>query len=659
LAAGALGARAYRAAGLACIYLGDEAVLDLERFSLEGRAVRIARQSWHRARRAGLTATVCRVGELDPGHRAALHALSARWRGAAPERGFSMALGRLLDPRDPGGFLVIGRTAGGRLLGFLHLVPWGDDGASLDVMRRERNAPAILNDFLVVEAARRLPTLGVRRLSLNFAFLRAVLEAGAGRQIPLRLRIARWALCRVTRPFPVESLYRFNKKFAPAWQPRYLAIQAPEDLPTVAVACLKAEGLLARTSRRSPGLKPPSTRRVALAAVLALILAVAGCTVLEGGRDRGRPAAGPVASTTATADTAAARVPARTDPASTHALPGMPAVLDPHDVDAATRPGRLSPVVRRFPARVYVPNSGDGTVDVIDPRTFRRVGRFRVGRQPQHVAPSWDLRTLWVGNDQGNSLTSIDPATGRPRRTVRVADPYNLYFTPDGRRAIVVAERLRRLDFRDPHTMRLRHSLPVPCLGVDHLDFSADGRSLLASCEFSGHLLRVDVATERVTGLLRLPRGAVPQDVKLAPDGRVYYVADMASGGVWIIDATRPRVVGFVPTGEGAHGLYVSRDSRVLYVSNRGEGSISLVSFATRKVVAAWRLPGGGSPDMGGVSADGKALWLTGRYDGEVYAIDTSSGRLLARVPVGQGPHGLCVYPQPGRYSLGQTGVFR
>ena len=349
----------------------------------------------------------------------------------------------------------------------------------------------------------------------------------------------------------------------------------------------------------------------------------------------------------------------RSDPASPRALPGMPPALNPDDAYAATRPGRLSPAVRRFPARVYVPNSNSGTVDVLDARTFRRVKRFRVGRQPQHVTPSWDLRTLWVGNNQGDSLTAIDPATGRPGQTVNVADPYNLYFTPNGRRAIVVAERLRRLDFRDPRTMRLRHRLNVPCLGVDHLDFSADGRSLLASCEFSGHLLRVDVAHERVTGLLRLRPGAMPQDVKLAPDGRVYYVADLTWGGVWVIDAARPRVVGFVATGKGAHGLYVSRDSHHLFVANRGEGSISLVSFATRKVVATWRLPGGGSPDMGGVSADGKVLWLAGRYRAEVYAIDTRSGRLLARIPVGQGPHGLCVYPQPGRYSLGHTGVFR
>jgi DNA-binding beta-propeller fold protein YncE len=207
--------------------------------------------------------------------------------------------------------------------------------------------------------------------------------------------------------------------------------------------------------------------------------------------------------------------------------------------------------------------------------------------------------------------------------------------------------------------MRLRHRLRVPCRGVDHMDFSADGRELLASCEFSGHLLWVDVARERLLRVLRLRRGAMPQDVKLAPDGRVFYVADMAAGGVWIVDAARRRVVRFLRTGRGAHGLYASRDSRQLFVSNRDEGSISLISFATRKVSGKWRLPGGGSPDMGGVSADGRVLWLSGRYHAEVYAIDTRNGRLLARVPVGSGPHGLCVYPQPGRYSVGHTGVFR
>src|SRR6266536_764163 len=350
------------------------------------------------------------------------------------------------------------------------------------------------------------------------------------------------------------------------------------------------------------------TRSATVVLVLALLLAGCG-SGRHGGPARRPPAGGAAAGAARPGDAVAREAP----------LPGMPPPLDPHDVYAADRAGRLSPVVRGFRPLVYVPNSDSASVDVIDPRTYRVVAHFRVGRLPQHVTPSFDLRTLWVDSDEGNSLTPVDPRTGRPRRggAVPVADPYNLYFTPDGRDAVVVAERLGRLDFRDPRTMKLRGSLPVPCNGVDHIDLSATGRYAVVSCEFSGELLKVDVARRRLAGAV------------------------------------------FVPTGRGAHGLYARRDSRSLYVSNRGEGSVSVLSFASRRVVATWHLPGGGSPDMGGVSADERVLWLSGRYNAQVYAIDTRTGRLLARIRVGAGPHGLCVYPQPGRYSLGHTGVFR
>jgi DNA-binding beta-propeller fold protein YncE len=288
------------------------------------------------------------------------------------------------------------------------------------------------------------------------------------------------------------------------------------------------------------------------------------------------------------------------------------------------------------------------------------VDRFDVGALPQHVVPGWNLKTLYVTNDLGNSLTPIDPRTGKPGTPIPVDDPYNMYFTPDGQYAIIVAERLHRLDFRDAHTFALHKSLAVPCLGVDHVDFSADGSYLIASCEFSGQIIKVDVERERVVGVLDLPEaGAMPQDVKLSPDGRIFYVADMRVGGIWEIDGSRLKVLGFLHTGAGAHGLYPSRNARYLYVTNRSEGSISVISFATGKQVAKWWIPGGGSPDMGGVSADGKVLWLSGRYNAVVYAISTRTGKLLARIPVGQGPHGLCVWPQPGRYSLGHTGILR
>jgi DNA-binding beta-propeller fold protein YncE len=398
------------------------------------------------------------------------------------------------------------------------------------------------------------------------------------------------------------------------------------------------------------------------------VLAIGGLWAAACGGDRASTGSKPAPTATAPATTTPA--PAADPPAAAPSLaqqvrrplhPGrVPPLLRRDDVYRAGRPGLLAPAARRARALVYVPDSGSNTVEEIDQRTGRIVRRFVTGRQPQHVTPSWDLKTLWVSNDLANTLTPIDPRTGRPGRAVPVRDPYNLYFTADGRRAIVVAEAERTLDFRQPHTMRLTHALRVPqCAGIDHMDYTAGGGLALTSCEFAGRMVVVDLRRERVVKTIALKRSAMPQDVKLSPDGRTFYVADMASNGVWLIDARRLRVIRFQHTGRGAHGLYPSRDSRTLYVSNRGEGTITRISFRTRRPFGKWRLPGGGSPDMGGLSADGRVLWLSGRYDREVYAISTRTGRLLRRIPVGDGPHGMAVWPQPGRYSIGHTGILR
>jgi YVTN family beta-propeller protein len=342
-------------------------------------------------------------------------------------------------------------------------------------------------------------------------------------------------------------------------------------------------------------------------------------------------------------------------------LPQKPvwAPLDPHNVYAADVPGDVARVARRARPLVYVPNSESNTVDEIDPHTFRIVRQFSVGALPQHVIPSYDLRTLYVANDEGNSLTPIDPATGAPGRPIPVEDPYNMYFTPDGRYAVVVEERMRDLAFRNAQTMHLHRLVSVSeCAGVNHADYTANGRYMLLSCEFGSSMIVVDVARERKVKSVPLRPGASPQDVKLSPDGSVFYVADLNYGGVWEISARTFGLIGFVKTGAGAHGLYASRDARFLYISDRSAGAVSVLSFATRKVVKTWPIPGG-SPDMGNVSADGRVLWLSGRYDNQVYAIDTRTGKLLARIPVGLGPHGVCVWPQPGRYSLGHTGIMR
>jgi DNA-binding beta-propeller fold protein YncE len=388
--------------------------------------------------------------------------------------------------------------------------------------------------------------------------------------------------------------------------------------------------------------------RAALAATAVLALAN-GLAACGGGGDASRATYGAVTGAGGATVREGAQLPR---------AGRVPPRLSSTNVYAADR--RLSPAVRGDPALVYVPNSESNTVDVISQKTFRVVDSFRVGTLPQHVVPAWNLRTLYVTNDYGNSLTPIDPRSGRPRAPIPVADPYNMYFTPDGRWAVVVSEARRELDFRDPRTMALHRALPTPqCRGVDHMDFTASGRYALVSCEFAGSAIVVDMQAERVVRVIALAAGSMPQDVKLSPDGRTFYVADMALGGVWLIRVRTLRVIRFELTGAGAHGLYPSRNAKVLYVSNRGEGSISVISFATGRPIAKWRLPSGESPDMGGVSVDGSILWLSGRSDSSVYAISTRTGRQLHRIAVGNGPHGLCVWPQPGRYSIGHTGILR
>jgi YVTN family beta-propeller protein len=399
-------------------------------------------------------------------------------------------------------------------------------------------------------------------------------------------------------------------------------------------------------------MKPAPKPIAALAAVLLAVPLVTSC------------AATPVAANQWKDGQVAPSAPAQSSPvvaaAQTNALPGMPPPLDSADVYAADRPGKLSAVVAHDKPLVYVPNLSSNTVSVIDPKTFKVIRTVPVGKGPQHVVPSWDLKTLWVNNDTGDSLTPIDPVTGTFGKAVHVDDPYNLYFTPDGRYAIVMEEKEKQVVFRDPHTMAVKDRLRVDCGGVNHADFSPDGRYFIATCEFSGELIKIDTVKHTVLHQIRLPgENPMPQDIKISPDGKTWYVADMQTSGVWILDGDRFTLPRFMPTGQGAHGLYPSRDSKFLYVANRGEGSVSVISFATKKVVQKWKIPGKASPDMGGVSSDGKVLWLSGRYHDEVYAMSTTDGHLLARIKVGNEPHGLCIWPQPGRYSLGHTGILR
>jgi YVTN family beta-propeller protein len=408
-------------------------------------------------------------------------------------------------------------------------------------------------------------------------------------------------------------------------------------------------------------------RTTAGAAALSAVL-LAGCG--GGGESADSPSTNPLNATTE----------ATAPPTTTTTIPpievlaGMPPVVNPNNLYSETAADKIADIAKDDLPRVYVPNRAANEVAVIDPATMQVVDRYRVGINPQHVVPSWDLHTLWVTNNAegrtDGSLTPIDPQSGKPGQSIPVDDPYNMYFTPDGKSAIIVAEAFKRLDFRDPNTMAMQAQISTPdCAGINHADFTIDGKFAIFTCEFQGSLVKIDLATKQVAGYLRLSGGGMPQDIRVSPDGKTFYIAEMVRGGVYTVDPVGFTETGFIETGVGTHGLYPSRDAKVLYVANRGSsrvggppngpGGVSVLDWLNNNAITAnWPVPGGGSPDMGGVSADGKTLWLSGRYDNEVYAINTATGEYTI-IPIGSEPHGLAVWPQPGRYSLGHTGNMR
>jgi YVTN family beta-propeller protein len=408
--------------------------------------------------------------------------------------------------------------------------------------------------------------------------------------------------------------------------------------------------------REGPGAHRRPGRAAAFGGLVVVLVALAAIVASQRGpldADAGHPsrAATPSPVRTVASGPIATAVPTDHPVASKPESPGTARAGVYADITRDV----LDPRVAGIRPLVYVPNNDSNTVSVIDPRSFRVIRTFPVGSGPQHVSPSWNMRRLYVGNTYANTLTEIDPGSGRPTRTISVPDPYNLYFTPDGSTAIDVAERLQTLYFLDPSTWHQRAALHVPFAGIDHLDFSADGSYLVLSAEFSGEVVKIDVARKRIVGSLHV--GGSPVDVKVSPDGSLFYVANQTRNGISVIDPNTMTEIAFVPTGAGAHGFCVSRDARALYVSNRLAGSISVLSFRTQKVVRTWHV--GGSPDMMQVSADGRLLWVSNRYDGTVSVISTRTGRVLHTITVGASPHGLTLYPQPGRFSIGHNGVYR
>ncbi len=422
-------------------------------------------------------------------------------------------------------------------------------------------------------------------------------------------------------------------------------------------------------------------RIIAGALVLGLVTLIASAFGLFDRPSDSTSAANATTGVTASATGSPSATPT-TAPSEASPTPTPAAALN---VYAGATADKLSETVKGHRPLVYVPNTISNSVQVIDPTTYQVIDSFPTGREPHHVVPGWDLTTLYVNDTQGNDLIPIDPVTGKPGAKIPVVDPYNLYFSPDGKFGLVMAERFNRIDVVDPHTFAVDHSLPVPCAGVNHADTDKDRGFFVASCEFSGHLIVFDAHATKVLkeidlnghdtpgatspqeayhsggakANLRKGASAMPQDVRLAPNGKYFLAADMLRNGVWVIDAGSLEFTKFIQTGKGAHSIYPSRDAKRLFVANRDEGTISVLDSESLDILAKWTIPGGGSPDMGGVTADGKELWLSGRYHAEVYVFDTETGGLKHRIKTQAGSHGLLVWPQPGTFSLGHTGNMR
>jgi YVTN family beta-propeller protein len=399
-------------------------------------------------------------------------------------------------------------------------------------------------------------------------------------------------------------------------------------------------------------------RSIALLVAGALLLAACATTQQSTLPSATAPDSAPASVTPSASD-----APSEAPSGSAEATPEPTSTAPPiGGVYAGPASGQLDPRVADLPPRVYVPNETSNDVAVIDPATFEVVGRFNAGLAPEHISPDWDFSKLYVSNMNGASLTVIDPETNEPIDTKQVPFPYNLFFTPDGSKAIVVADYLgmdmvadNGLYFYDRQTWELLKFVQVPWPGVNHLDFTPDGRYLMVTCESAGAVVKIDTVEMEIVGTVEV--GGSPLDIRLDPGGEVFYVANQGTHGVDIIDHEAMQAVGFIPAGNGAHAFAFSRDVSRLFLTNRLGNTIDVIDLATRTIVDSW--PAGGSPDMATVSPDGSQLWVSNRFHGTVNVFDPETGEILATIETGGNPHGLTYWPQPGSISLGHNGNMR
>lgn len=299
------------------------------------------------------------------------------------------------------------------------------------------------------------------------------------------------------------------------------------------------------------------------------------------------------------------------------------------------------PAVAASDARppVFVLNSAEATVSVLDQAGIAEVRRFAVGKEPHHLYPTPDGRTLIVANAVSNDLHLVDPITASLGQRIRnIDDPYQLAFSPDQKWFVTAALRLDRVDVYawDGQVKKLVKRIPAP-KAPSHLWFSDDSRWVFVTLQDSNEIAAIDMQRQEL--VWRHPVGKTPAGILLAPDGQRLFIGVMGQDFVEVVDWTQRKTIGRIVTGKGAHNFRGLGDKRHLLVSNRVANTVSVIDMQTLKTTGEFAVSGG--PDCMELTADGTQLWVTQRFAGRVAVLEMPSGKLLKSVRVGRSPHGI------------------
>ena len=288
---------------------------------------------------------------------------------------------------------------------------------------------------------------------------------------------------------------------------------------------------------------------------------------------------------------------------------------------------------------VVVLNSRDATITLLDQTTYKELQTFPVGKEPHHLMPTPDNKSLIVAAATGDALYFLDPRTGQMQSQVKnIIDPYQIGFSPNQKWFIATGLRLDRIDIYgyDGKSLKLAKRLPMPAM-PSHMAFSADSSLAFITLQGSDQIGAVDLATQKI--MWTMPIGSQPAGIYMTPDNRYLLVGVMGSDYVAVVDWRTQKIVKKIKTGDGAHNFRAQGDKRHVFVSNRVAGTINILDLNTLENVGVINVPGG--PDCMEITADGKTMWVTQRWIKKVSVVDIASRKVIQSIPVGRSPHGI------------------